>query len=64
MKRRNSEHCATPRPRLTKRERKRNQAEKEKETASQVREKLALEMGCDVPPEMDEKTSEEVQKSV
>ena len=37
------------------RERKRNQAEKEKETASQVREKLALEMGCDVPVEMDEK---------
>jgi hypothetical protein len=37
------------------RERKRAIAEKEKETAAQVREKLALEMGCDVPPEIDEK---------
>jgi len=37
------------------RERKRTIAEKEKETASMVREKLAAEMGCELPPEMEEK---------
>ena len=37
------------------RERKRAVAEKEKETATLVREKLAAEMGCELPPEMEEK---------
>ncbi len=37
------------------RERKRRLAEKEKETAAFVREKLAAEMGCELPPDVEEK---------